>query len=74
MHSIDTLATFFGSAVISFGVLLVGALFFGIFHEGVGKISAKLLGVTTEEAKATFVGAFQQYRRALVVLLFPTSP
>ena len=69
MNSIETLATFFGwCAVINIGVILVGVAFFGVFHEGVGKVTAKLFGVTATEAKATFFRVFQQYRLALVVL------
>ncbi len=69
MNSIETLATFFGwCAVINFGVILLGVVFFGVFHEGAAKISAAIFGVTKEEAKATFFHVFQQYRLALVVL------
>ena len=69
MNSIETLATFFGlCAVINLGIILLGVLFFAVAHEWVGRISAKLFGVTNEEAKATFFRVFQQYRLALVVL------
>ena len=71
MNSIETLATFFGwCTVINVVIVLVGLSFFGVFHEGIGTISAKLFGVTNEEAKATFFRVFQQYRLVLVVLNF----
>jgi len=69
MNSVETLATFFGwCAAINIGIILLGVLFFGVAHEWVGRISAKIFGVTNEEAKATFFRVFQQYRLALVVL------
>ncbi len=69
MNSIETLTTFFGwCTVINFGVILLGLLLFSVFHEFAGKLSAKMFGVTNEEAKATFFRVFQQYRLAFVVL------
>ena len=69
MNSIETLATFFGwCTAINFGIILLGVSFFGVAHEWAGRISAKVFGVTNEEAKATFFRVFQQYRLALVVL------
>ena len=69
MTSIETLATFFGwCTVINLGVLVLGLLFFSVFHEWAGEISAKMFGITKEEAKATFFHVFQQYRLAFAVL------
>jgi len=69
MNSIETMTTFFGwCTVINFGIILLGVLFFGVFHEGVGKLSAKLFGITEAEAKATFFRVFQQYRLAVVIM------
>ena len=69
MNSIETLATFFGwCIVINIGSILLAVLIFGVFHEGIGKINAKLFGVTKEEAKATVFRAFQQYRFAVALL------
>ena len=69
MNSIETLATFFGwCAVINFGIILLGFLFFGFAHEFAGNLSAKIFGITKEEAKATNFRVFQQYRLMFVVL------
>jgi len=69
MNSIENLATFFGlCAVINFGIILLAVLFFGFAHEFTGNISAKIFGVTKEEAKATIFRVFQQYRLAFMVL------
>jgi hypothetical protein len=69
MSSIGTLATFFGwCAIINFGIILLGVLFFSVFHGFAGRISSKMFGITEEEAKATFFHVFQQYRLALIVL------
>ncbi len=69
MNSFETLAAFFGwCTVINFAILLVAVLFSSVFHEGVGKLNARIFGVPTEEAKATWFRVFQQYRLALVVL------
>ena len=45
-------------------------LAWSLFERGsfAGKLSAKMFGVTKEEAKATFFRVFQQYRLAFVVL------
>ena len=69
MNSIETLATFFGwCTAINFGILMLGLLFFSVFHKFAGKLSAKMFGITEVDAKATFFRVFQQYRLALVVL------
>ena len=69
MCSLDTLATFFGwCAIINFGIIIVGVLFFSFFHGFAGRISAKMFGISEAEAKSTFFRVFQQYRLALVVL------
>ncbi len=69
MNSIETLATFFGwCAVINIGIIMLFLVFLTVFHEGVGKLSAKMFGVTKEEAKTTFFRIFMQYRLAFVVL------
>lgn len=69
MNSIETLTTFFEwCTAINFGILLAAGSFFAVAHEWAGRISAKIFGVTNEEAKATFFRVFQQYRLALVVL------
>ena len=69
MNSIETLATFLGwCTVINVGVILLGALFFGVLHEGIGEISARIFGITREEAKTTFFRVFHQYRVAVAVL------
>ena len=69
MTSIETLTTFVGwCAVINIGVLVVALLPLSVFHEGVGTLSARLFGVTPEEAKVTHFRVFQQYRLAIVVL------
>jgi hypothetical protein len=59
MNSIETLATFFGwCTVINLGIILLGVSFFGVAHEWAGRISAKVYGVTNEEAKVTFFRVF----------------
>ena len=69
MNSIETLATFFGwCTAINFGILLLYVLVFSIFHDGFATLSAKMFGITREEAAATFFRVFRQYRLALVVL------
>ena len=69
MDSIETLETFFGlCTLINFVILLLFLLFISLFHEWAGKLSAKLFGITKEEAKATFFRVFQQYRLAFVML------
>jgi hypothetical protein len=69
MNSIETLATFFGwCAVINIGVIVLFLVFLTVFHEFVGKLSAKMFGVTKEEAKTTFFRIFLQYRLAFVLL------
>ena len=71
MNSIETLATFFGwCTVINIGALLVFMLFFGLFHDIFAKLSAKMFGVTREEAAVTFFRVYRQYRLAVVVLNF----
>ena len=68
MNSIETLATFFGlCAVINFGILLFGFLFFGIFKEGVANLTAKIFGISEQESKVTIFRVFQQYRLAFVI-------
>ena len=69
MNSVEGLATSFGCcSVIYSGIILFGVRFFSVFHEGVGKPSTKMFGVTKEEAKATIFHVFQQYRLAFVFL------
>ena len=48
--------------------ILLNVILSMFFHEGVGKLNAQIFGVTKEEAKATFLRVFQQYRLAFVVL------
>jgi hypothetical protein len=69
MNSIETLATFFGwCVVINIGFILIAVVLAAAFHEGFGKINAKIFGISQEEAKATVFRAFQQYRFAVLVL------
>ena len=69
MNSLEALATFFGwCIVINFGVIVLYLLFISLFLEWAGKLTAKLFGITKEEAKATFFRVFQQYRLAFVML------
>ena len=69
MTSIETLATFFGwCIVINFGALLLIVLVFGLFHDIFATLSAKVFGITREEAAVTFFRVVQQYRFALMVL------
>ena len=69
MNSIETLATFFGwCIVINFGALLLIVLVFGLFHDIFATLSAKVFGITREEAAVTFFRVVQQYRFALMVL------
>ena len=69
MHSIETLATFFGwCIVINFGALLLIVLVFGLFHDIFATLSAKVFGITKQEAAVTFFRVVQQYRFALMVL------
>ena len=69
MNSIETLATFFGwCTVINIGIILLGVLLASVAHEPLGKLNAKIFGVTTEEAKVTFFRVFQQYRLAVAIL------
>ena len=69
MNSIDTLATFFGwCTVVNVGLLLLAMLVFSVFRNIFATITAKMFGVTKEEAAVTFFRVFQQYRLAVVVL------
>ena len=69
MISIEVLTTFFGwCTVVNFGFILLAALFFSVFHEGIGKIHARMFGVTREQAKSTLFSAFQHYRISVLVL------
>jgi hypothetical protein len=69
MNSIDTLATFFGwCTVINIGFVLFVLLVFAVFHEGFGRLTARIFGVTEAEAKATLFRIFMQYRVLIVVL------
>ena len=69
MDSIETLATFFGwCIVINFGALLLVVLVFSLFHDIFATLSAKVFGITKEEAAVTFFRVVQQYRFALMVL------
>jgi hypothetical protein len=70
MISIKTIATFFGwCTFINFGILLFFLLFMGLGgHEFAGEMSAKLFGITQEQAKSTFFRVFQQYRLAIAFL------
>ncbi len=69
MNSIQTLATFLGwCTVINIGVILLLLLGLSVFREGIGELSAKMFGITKEEAKATFFRFFMQYRLAFAIL------
>ena len=69
MNSIQTLATFLGwCTVINIGVILFLLLVLSVFREGIGELSAKMFGITKEEAKATFFRIFMQYRLAFAIL------
>ncbi len=69
MNSIDTLATFFGwCTALNVGLLLLAMLVFSVFRDIFATITAKMFGVTKEEAAVTFFRVFQQYRLAVVVL------
>ena len=69
MNSIETLATFFGwCTAINFGIILLVLLLFGVFHEGLAGLQAKMFGISKEEAKATFFRVFHQYRLLFAVL------
>ena len=69
MASIEVLATFLGwCTVFNASVLLLFVLVTGFAHDTVGKLNAKLFGVTPEDAKVTIFRVFMQYRVAFVVL------
>ena len=69
MDSLETLATFFGwCAVINFGVILLAVLLWGVAHDPIARLNAKIFGVSQEEANATFFRVLQQYRLAFAVL------
>ena len=69
VNSIDTLTTFLGwCVVLNIAVMLVAVLLMSVAREAVGKINAKLFGVTHEEAKITLFRVLQQYRVAVAVL------
>ena len=69
MNSIETLATFFGwCTAVNVGLLLLAMLVFSVFRDIFATITAKMFGVTKEEAAVTFFRVFQQYRLAVVVL------
>lgn len=71
MSSIESLATFFGwCTIMNIGLIILVFLLFSVFHEFFSKITAKMFGVTKEEAKVTFLRVFMQYRIAFVVLNF----
>lgn len=59
MNSIESLATFFGyCAIINFGIIISGVAIFSIAHESFASISAKMFGITNEQAKNTFFRVF----------------
>jgi hypothetical protein len=69
MNSIQTLATFFGwCTVLDAGLVFLALVLFSIFHDGIGTLTAKMFGVTNEEAKATLLRTFMQFRIAIAVL------
>ena len=69
MNSIETLATFLGwCAVINVGMGLLFVVVFSVFHEVFARISAKMFGITQEEAAVTFFRVFHQFRLALLIL------
>ena len=69
MNSLAMLATFFGwCTVINVGILLFSLLMISLLKDWIGKISARLFGITEEAAKATFFQVFQQYRFSIVLL------
>jgi hypothetical protein len=67
--SIEILAAFLGwCTVINIVILLVVLLFIWVLHDWFGTISARIFGVSSEQAKATFFQVVQQYRFAIVFL------
>ena len=69
MNSIETLTTFFGwCTVINLAVILLVLLRGSVLREPVGKLNAKIFGISREEAKGTFFRVFMQYRIAFAVL------
>ena len=68
MSSVESLATFLGwCSVINIGIILVGLVIFGFGHKLFGKFSAKLFGISQEDAKSIHFRAFQQYRVLIAV-------
>lgn len=71
MHSIETLATFFGWCTsINVGLLLLFVLVMSVVNKDgfFFETGAKIFGVTKEEMRATNFRMFKQWRLALVVL------
>ena len=69
VNSIDTLTTFLGwCVVLNIGVMLVAVLLVSVAHDAVGKLNAKLFGVSDEEVNVTLFRVIQQYRVAVAVL------
>lgn len=57
-----------GCTAIDFAALVAAVAFFSWFREGIAAFMARLFGVTTEEAKASFLRAILQFRVAFIVL------
>ena len=69
MLTMDNLTTFLGwCTAINAGILLLVLVFFTIYYEWVGKLSARLFGIANDEAKAALFHIFQQYQQAFAIL------
>ena len=69
MITIQTIATFFGwCTVINLVVLIVFFIVASAFHDRIGRILARLFGVSETAARETMLRVFMQYRLAFAVL------
>lgn len=73
MDSVQTLATFFGwCAVVNVVILIIYFGFMVAAHDFAGKLFARMVGVSANEAKLTLFRVFQQYR--VLVAVFNVAP
>ncbi len=68
MNSIQTLATFFGwCTVINIVFIVIVFALSNFLHDFIGRVMAKIFGVSEQAAKETLLRVLMQYRVAVIV-------
>ncbi len=71
--SIEFLTTFLGwCTVVNIGVLVIAIVMLGAMHDFVGNLTARIFGISSEDAKKGIYIVVQQYR--LAVFFFNLVP